>query len=82
MKPFADNEASTSIGELTIENGTAAVSVYGSLRITRDEAGLKQAKRLKAVIDAAVDVLEAIPDLPKEVQEQVEHTVEVDNPFA
>lgn len=82
MKPFADNEASNSIGELTMENGTSAVSIYGSLRITRDQAGLKRAKQLKALVDAAVGALEAAPDLPAKIEEQAERTVKVDNPFA
>src|SRR3978361_1463789 len=38
--PFADDAGSTAVGKLTIENGTAVVSVYGSLDITRDKVGL------------------------------------------
>lgn len=67
LKPFADDAASTSIGGLTIENGTARVALYGSLDITADRAGLAQAHALQALVNAIVGHLEqqtALPDGP------------------
>jgi hypothetical protein len=81
FEPFADNSKSQSIGELTVENGTDKVSIYGSLDLTRDKAGLKQARALKAIVDVAVRILEQQRDLPDKVA-AAEPTVPVKNPFA
>ncbi|MGI4747987.1 MAG: hypothetical protein ACRYFY_18390 [Janthinobacterium lividum] len=61
LDPFADDAASISIGKLTIENGTDQVTLYGSLDITCDQAGLACARQLKALLDRVVEVLEAKP---------------------
>lgn len=45
--------------DLNVENRTDRVSLYGSLDITRDRAGLEQALRLKKVVDGMVAALEA-----------------------
>lgn len=82
MRPFADDEGSVAIGELTAENGTARVSIYGELQITRDKAGLKQAQKLKSLVDALVEALEGDTDLPAKVADEKEATIEVKNPFA
>ncbi len=65
--PFADDAALVSIAELTIENGTERIALYGSLDITRDKVGLARARALKAVVDQAVQHLEAEKDLPASV---------------
>ena len=67
LVPYADGSASLAIGGLTIENGTDRVAVYGSLELTRDRPGLASARALKAVLDAAVLVLEGVADLPEAV---------------
>ena len=64
MKPYADDAASASIGGLTLENGKACVSLYGSLDLTRDKAGLKRAQDLQALLTEVVRVLEADSALP------------------
>jgi hypothetical protein len=81
FQPFSDDSTSLSIGEFTVENGTDKVALYGSLDVTRDKSGLKQAKALKAAVDAIVKALEqdkALPDksAPTEAPQQVK------NPFA
>jgi len=81
MKPFADDNASTTIGELAAENGTNVVTVSGSLEITRDKAGLKQARALKALADGICQELEA-GDLPDHAELAVAKTEDVANPFA
>ena len=79
--PFADDAGSVSIGSLTIENGTDRVTIYGSLDLTRDKQGLAHAEALKALLDQAVQHLQAdkglvdalpAPSAPKKVP----------NPFA
>ncbi len=82
MRPFADDEASQAIGELTVENGTSRIAIYGQLAVTRDKAGLKRAKQLKTILDGIVEVLEADKDLPAKVPDTTEAPVAVKNPFA
>ena len=80
FSPYADDAASLSIGELTLENGRNRVALYGQLDLTRDKAGLKLARELKAVLDAVVHQLEAAHDLPEQVPAP-EPTKTVKNPF-
>ena len=82
MKPFADDEAASSIGELAIENGTAAVVISGSVEITRDQAGLERARALKRLADDLVAELEA-GTMPQQLAAaRPAGTDTVDNPFA
>ena len=67
LVPFADDAASVSIADLTIENGAERIALYGSLDITRDKAGLAKARALKALLDRTVQHLEAEKDLPDAV---------------
>ena len=67
LTPFANDAASTSIGKLTIENGTDRIALYGSIDLTRDKSGLAHAHALKALVDQVVQVLEADHALPDAV---------------
>ena len=80
-KPFSDDAASLSIGKLTIENGIDQMSIYGSLDIGCDQRGLARARQLKALLDAAVAVLEGQADLPQALP-QAEAPKTVRNPFS
>lgn len=81
ITPFADEAASTAIGDLTIENRLDRVSLYGSLDLTRDRQGLESARRLRALLEAVVQVLEDEGDrLPDEDQSKPDVT-RVRNPF-
>jgi len=80
LKPFADDAASISIGELTIENGTDRIALYGSLDLTRDKQGLAHARALTAFLDQAIQLLEADKALPDVVPPPVA-TGTVKNPF-
>jgi hypothetical protein len=51
MKPFANDITSITVGDLAAENGADAVTLSGSLEITRDKTGLKRAQTLKALAD-------------------------------
>ena len=80
LVPFTDDDASTSISGLTIENGTDRVAMYGSLDITRDKLGLANARALEALVTAAIRYLELAKDLP-DVLPQPPPPKHVANPF-
>ena len=71
--------AEVSIGELTLENSKEQIALYGQLDLTRDKAGLKRARELKAALDTIVRELEAAHDLPEQVVPEKPKTVK--NPF-
>ena len=82
FEPFADDASVRSIGALSFENGTDRIVLHGSLDLTRDEAGLAQARRLRETLEAIVRALEA-GDLPEAVAEAPEPKPKtVRNPFA
>ena len=81
ITPFANDSEVVSLGDLTIENGTDQVSLYGSLDMPKDKAGLKRAHALKAAVDAIVAALEAEKDLPDKIAPP-EKPQQVKNPFA
>ena len=76
ISPFANESESLGIGDLTIENRTDRIAIYGSIDLTRDKVGLERARMLKAVLDKVIQALEgeknlldkiASPDTPHEV---------------
>ena len=79
LRPFQNESDSIAIGELTIENRTDQVEIYGSLSITRDQAGLAGARALKQLVDAVVAAL-AAEELPERVAEKP--ATQVKNPFS
>jgi len=79
MQPFKNETESIIIGQLTIENRLDQVELYGSLSITRDQAGLALALKLKSVLDATIDHLQHASDLPAHIV--FRPTDKVDNPF-
>jgi hypothetical protein len=66
LKPFANESDALTIGELTIENRLDRLELYGSVAITRDQAGLKLALALKELLDATVTTLKSGP-LPNHI---------------
>lgn len=80
LTPFADDAASILMGELTIENGTDRIALYGSLDLTRDKQGLAHARALAALLDQAIRLLEADTSLPDAVPPPVAPKT-VMNPF-
>lgn len=81
LTPFADDAASTAIDKLTIENGRLRLSLYGSLDVTRDKAGLQRALALKEIVDQAVKTLTSDPALPDRLPPP-DKPATVRNPFA
>ena len=63
MTPFADDKSSA-VGGMTVENGPDKMSLYGSLELTRDQAGLQHAQALRTLLDAVIQSLAADPALP------------------
>ena len=82
IKPFADDQGSSSIGGLTVENGTAAVVISGNVEIARDKAGLERARALMALAEGLVSELEQATDLPDKTAPAQDQAAEIDNPFA
>ena len=68
IKPFENEEESLSIGDLTVENRTDRVELYGRVHLTRDKQGLAKARQMKELIDGVLAVLEKVEhSLPDEV---------------
>jgi hypothetical protein len=67
IKPYQNESESLTIADLTIENRTDRVAIYGQVHLTRDKAGLADARALKAVIDQVVGVLESDSALPDKI---------------
>jgi hypothetical protein len=80
ISPFTNESESLGIGDLTIENRTDRISIYGNVDLTRDKAGLEHARMLKAVLDRVVQVLESERDLPDRIAPP-DIPDEVPNPF-
>ena len=80
ISPFANESESLGIGDLTIENRTDRISIYGSIDLTRDKAGLEHARMLKAVLDKVVQALESEKNLPDKIAPP-DTPDEVANPF-
>jgi hypothetical protein len=80
LRPFADDATALSIDELKIENGRDRIALYGSLDVTRDQAGLRHVRELKDVIDSILRALESYQALPDAVAPPQEPKT-VKNPF-
>lgn len=78
FKPFKNESDCLQIRELTIENRTDRVSIFGSIDITLDKEGLAVAKELKAIIDSTLAEMEKV-DLPAKIT--MAPVEIVDNPF-
>lgn len=68
IKPYANESESLEIADLTIENRTDRVQIYGSIHLTRDKAGLGNARILKQLLDDVVQALESDKSLPDEIK--------------
>jgi len=79
IDPFANESESLEIDDLTIENRTDKVSLYGSIDITRDKRGLELARALKHLFDSVVKKLSQ-EDLPESIPPP-QNIDEVKNPF-
>jgi hypothetical protein len=80
FSPFADDISSCQIDQLTLENQSDRLSLYGSVQITCDQHGLAYAKQLQDLLYSAIRYLEQQPDLPEQIALSAEGDV-LDNPF-
>ena len=78
MKVYQNESESIEIGKLTIENRTDRITMYGSIDLTRDKAGLKAAQDMKATLDAIVAFLQN-ENLPEQIA--MKAPAEKKNPF-
>jgi hypothetical protein len=77
--PFADDSAAATVAGLTVENGLASLSVYGSLEIGRTEADLANVRYLMALLG---DIEAAILARPTaDGPAPVASVDEIENPF-
>jgi hypothetical protein len=67
MRPYQNEAEAVEIGDLKIENRLDRITVYGRVDLTRDKAGLENARALKQLLDDVVRVLEGDPTLPEHV---------------
>lgn len=79
ITPFADDARSIGIGNMTVENGTSRLSIYGSLQIQKTSSGLALARELSALAAEIVKSLEEAGELPDELPPAVIDTAP--NPF-
>lgn len=79
MEPYQNESETSTIGELTIENRLDRVSLYGSLDLTRDQAGLAAARRLHSILGEVILHLESSEGLPGKIK--VVEPVEIENPL-
>lgn len=79
LQPFENESQSISIGDLTIENRLDQLEIYGSLTITRDQAGLMLARQLQSLANAVVSHLQQAQDLPATLPPKP--TDQINNPF-
>jgi hypothetical protein len=80
--PYTNESDVIQINGLTIEGRLDRVSLYGSIDLTRDKIGLKQARQLNDLINLVLLRLEEADragDLPDEIP--IEQTVSVPNPL-
>ncbi len=81
FRPFADEAAALQIGGLTAENRLDRVSLWGSLELTRDRAGLRRARELRGLLEAVVAALEGEGEpLPERIAPPAPPST-VKNPF-
>jgi hypothetical protein len=67
MRPYQNEADAVEIGDLKIENRLDRVAVYGRIDLTRDKAGLENARALKQLLDGVVRTLEDDPALPEHI---------------
>lgn len=67
MRPYQNESDAAEIGDLKIENRLDRIAVYGRIDLTRDKAGLENARALKKLLDDVVHALESDPALPEHV---------------
>ena len=81
MRTYQNESDAAEIGDLKVENRLDRIAVYGRVDLTRDKAGLKNARALKQLLDDVVRVLEGDPALPEHIAPPKTPVIKR-NPFA
>lgn len=81
MQPFQNEAEALEVGDLKIENRMDRISIYGRIDVTRDKAGLENARVLKQLLDQVVAALEGDRSLPEHIAAPRAPVVKK-NPFA
>ena len=76
--PFGNEEEVVHIGDMTCENRTDRISLYGSCDITRDQQGLEQALQLYSLLQGVIASLEG-QQLPEHIS--IEQPVKMNSPL-
>lgn len=79
MKPYANEADVQRIGGLQFENRLDRITVTGDIDLTKDAAGLSDARALQALLAQIVGVLEADAELPQKIAPP--HVQKTGNPF-
>lgn len=66
--PFQNDTESFKVGTLTIKNDFNEISINGSVNITKDKIGYKNALFLKRLIDGALDEMKRDKNLPEKIE--------------
>lgn len=77
--PYQNETETYLINDLTVENRLDRISIYGSVDITKDKAGLEHALILKRLLDATIDELKRNRNLPEHIE--IKPAESVENPF-
>ena len=67
FSPYQNEADCLQLEELTIENRLDRISIFGTIDLWKDKAGLKSARELKQLLDQVVAELEK-KDLPEKVE--------------
>lgn len=79
IHPYQNESEAASLDGLEIENRTTHISLYGNIMLTRDKAGLANARQLRDLLNDIVRALESDAALPDRIASK--ETVTVKNPF-
>lgn len=85
IDPFANNHQSMQIGELTIENQTDKIIIYGDIDLYLNDVGYEQAKKLHELTSRIIESFKK-SDKNTQSDERLESSNErsiedIDNPF-
>ncbi len=79
MKPYSNESDVLQIGGLQVENRLDRITISGDIDLTRDAAGLADARALQSLLTSVVAALEAAKDLPQRLPPPAVQTA--NNPF-
>jgi len=79
IHPYQNESEAVFLDGLKIENRRTHISFYGNIVLTRDKAGLANARQLRNLFQDIVGALESDAALPEKITSK--ETITVKNPF-